>query len=51
VLPPPDVPAERVAALRGAVDELPALYRIDLVDLREVSEGFRARILQRGRPL
>ncbi len=51
VLPPPEVPPERVAAFRAAVDELPTLYRIDLVDLREVSEEFRARILQRGRPL
>ncbi len=51
ILPPPDVPPERVAGFRAAVDELPTLYRIDLVDLREVSEGFRARILQGGRPL
>jgi len=51
ILPPPDVSAERVAAFRAAVDELPTLYRVDLVDLREVSEEFRARILRRGRPL
>ncbi|HFD16281.1 MAG TPA: nucleotidyltransferase domain-containing protein [Rhodospirillales bacterium] len=51
ILPPPDVSVERVATFRAAVDELPTLYRVDLVDLREVSEEFRARILRRGRPL
>jgi len=40
-----------MARFRQSVEDLPTLYRIDLVDLREVGEAFRRRILERGRAL
>ena len=47
-----DAPApfsvEDLAALRAWVDDLATLYSIDIVDLHEVSDEFRARIQAHG---
>ncbi len=51
VLPDETAGPEGMARFRQAVEDLPTLYRIDLVDLREVGEAFRQRILKRGRVL
>lgn len=42
---------ERMVALREAVDELPTLYSIDLVDLNATGPILREEILKHGRRL
>jgi predicted nucleotidyltransferase len=45
------VPPERMAALREAVDELPTLYAIDVVDLNVTGPILREEILKHGQRL
>lgn len=42
---------ERIAALREAVDELPTLYAIDIVDLHATGPILREEILKHGQRL
>jgi len=42
---------ERMAALREAVDELPTLYAIDVVDLNTIGPILREEILKHGQRL
>jgi predicted nucleotidyltransferase len=45
---PSPVPSEKMARFRDAVDEIPTLYTIDIVDLAEVEPEFRKRVEERG---
>ena len=45
------IPPERMAALREAVDELPTLYAIDVVDLNATGPILREEILKHGQRL
>jgi len=45
------IPPERMALLHEAVEELPTLYDIDIVDLSVTGPTFREEILKHGQPL
>lgn len=45
------VPAEHFARLQSRIEDLPTLYTIDLVDLRDVGDRFRENVRKRGIPL
>lgn len=42
------IPLQQMAAIQDAVDSLPTLHEIDLIDLRTVGESFRQEILGHG---
>lgn len=42
------IPLQQMAALRDAVEELPTLHEIDLIDLSAVGESFKQEILGHG---
>ena len=42
------IPLEQMAALQDAIDDLPTLHAIDLIDLCAVGETFRQEILRHG---
>ncbi len=42
------IPLQQMTALQEAIDNIPTLHEIDLVDLHTVSEPFRQEILRHG---
>lgn len=42
------IPVDRIGRLRGAVEDLPTLYTVDLVDLATADPALRERALSRG---
>lgn len=42
------IPLDRMAALRDAVEKLPTLYEIDLIDLSSVGDALRQEIVRSG---
>jgi predicted nucleotidyltransferase len=45
------IPPEQMALLHEAVDDLPTLYSIDVVDLSSTGAAFREEVLKRGERL
>lgn len=45
------IPLERMGLLQEAIEELPTLYEIDIVDLNATGSALRAEILKHGKRL
>jgi predicted nucleotidyltransferase len=50
ILPMESLPVGLLTEMQEALDESISLYPVDLVDLTEVSDAFRARVLAEGVP-
>ena len=50
VWPLAELPVGTLALIREALEESSVIYTVDLVDLRDTDETFRARVLAEGTP-
>ena len=46
-----EIPLIRMGELRQAIEDLPTLYSIDVVDLAQVDAAFRQHVIETGRRL